>query len=326
MKKISLILTLVLCAVMMMPMAYASEGNNSSTAPTPENYPQTSMTDWPKLPEVYDGGTVGSSSRRHYTEETRPEDSSPLNSVTDNPEYGDEFNFLTITNTATGEAWRAGTMELIPGDQYLVEVYCRNDSAGGSKSLNYSNIQLKVEMPYELAMGDLQPISARLTVASIGLNISASVNVVAREAVSLLYVSDTAQSTGHGGTRALNYEEIFGEGANIVPYSKTLSAGNYRIASFTIQVLENKYLVPVDDGFDFDGRLSPAGTGFTTTAAESVTVGGTEVVPEGAEQIGETTQKHDVNYYVSVVIGSIIGACVICLAVHWWRKNHGYYL
>lgn len=305
-KLICLTLALLLCGAMALPVAYASNPTMPSTAEHPP------LDDTPKLPEVYDGGVVGSSSRPHYTEETRPEDSSPLNSVTDNPEYGDEFNFLTITNTATGESWRAGTMELIPGDQYLVEVYCRNDCANSYRAANYSNIQLKVTMPYQLGKGDVQPFGARLTTDTI--NIYASVSVVAREAVSLLYVANTAKSIGSGGEMMLDYEDIFGTGANIiVSRTRPLGAGDYRLASFTIQVLPNNTLVPVDPDFDFETRLSPAGTGFTTTASESITVGGTEVVPEG------TADQQSPNWMSFVIFGSgvIVGGFVVALVCYW---------
>lgn len=337
MKKLfALALILAICIMLTASVAYADED------PIPLEGPETDATetvstDTTKLPKVYAGGTVGGSSRKQYTEKSRPADSSPLNSVVDNPVYGDEFNFLTVTNAATGDAWRAGTLELIPGDQYLIEVYCRNDCSSGYRAAQYSDVQLQIEMPYTLQAGEKQTIGARL-MASTTINIYASVNVIARSPVSILYVDNTAKSVGQGGELGLDYEELFGDGANIIPYGSSLGAGSHRTASFVIQVVEEDSLVggPAPD-IDYDKLLSPAGTGFATAIDKSVAseqnVASADERPvsdeadtaEAAETVAdESSNEHGRDYYIAVVIGAALGTVAIGAVGSYFKSGHGF--
>lgn len=302
-KIFAFLLLVALCAGLMTTVAYADEANSEKTETATEGDDAVVTVD---LPKVFSGATTGTSSRRQYTEATRPADDSPLNSVVDNPDYGNEFNFLTITNTTTGEAWRAGTMELVAGQQYLVEVYCRHDGTDSYRCAQYGNITLKIDMPYELGAGDIQGFAARI-VAGDRVNIFASISVVAQEGVSVQYVDATAKSVGPDGQFTLDYQELFGEGTNIVPRGRSLKIGDYRLVSFVIQVLSDSTVPAVNPNLGYADLLSAPGTGFevpntgATENNEPETADTDETAPDAG---GNWTTKDYVLVVVS--IGSVI--------------------
>lgn len=313
------LLLLALCLSVMAPAAYAAETGSSETtepvvgATTPTAETAAPSESAPALPKVYNGAAIGSSSRKQYTEATRPADASPLNSVVDNPDYGNEFNFLTITNATTGDAWRAGTMELVAGDQYLVEVYCRHDGTDSYRCNEYSNVMLNIDMPYELGAGEVQDFGGRI-IAGNNVNIYASIGVVAREGVSIQYVDGTAKSTGTNGEATIAYEELFGAGATMLRYSRRLTAGDYRLVSFVIQVVADASVPAVDSTFDYSA-LSASGTGFGALATTEVGDGNVagEDVADGAVTDADEAKATDEGRdgFVLVVVAALaIGGCV----------------
>lgn len=308
-KIFTFLLLVALCAGLMTTVAYADVEVDSEKTETATEGDDTVVT--VDLPKVFSGATTGTSSRRQYTEATRPADDSPLNSVIDNPDYGNEFNFLTITNTTTGEAWRAGTMELVAGEQYLVEVYCRHDGTDSYHCAQYGTITLEIDMPYELGAGDVQGFAAKI-VAGDRVNIYAAISVVAQEGVSVQYVDATAKSIGPDGQFTLDYQELFGNGTNIVPWGRSLKVGDYRLVSFVIQVLSDSTVPAVNPNLGYADLLSAPGTGFevpNTATAASVEPEASDDVVETAGTAGdEWTAKDDVIVVaVSVVVGGVIG-------------------
>lgn len=76
-----------------------------------------------------------------------PADHVTFNSITDNPEVGDERNFLTIkdaSNTAAG-GWQ-DSVTAQPGHEYLVRLYVHND-ASANLNLKATNTRAKVNVP-----------------------------------------------------------------------------------------------------------------------------------------------------------------------------------
>lgn len=310
-KKIFAFLLLVaLCASVLIPTAYADEIGSGQTESETEGTETGGDSATVDLPKVFSGATTGVSSRRQYTEATRPADDSPLNSVIDNPDYGNEFNFLTITNTTTGEAWRAGTMELVAGEQYLVEVYCRHDGTDSYRCTQYGNITLEIDMPYELGAGDIQGFAAKI-VAGDRVNIYASISVVAQEGVSVQYVDATAKSIGPDGQFTLDYKELFGEGTNIVPWSRSLKVGDYRLVSFVIQVLPDSSVPAVNPNLGYADLLSAPGTGFEVPNTGSEEAGEPEPASanegENVAADGEWTTKDYTIVVLGVIAGGVIG-------------------
>ncbi|MEV7221941.1 hypothetical protein AB0N98_18920 [Streptomyces sp. NPDC093681] len=71
--------------------------------------------------------------RPTFTEANRP-DRATLNSVTDNPRHGDERNFLSVTEVATGQRHVGGDVTLQPGQTYEATVFFRNDADPGTQA------------------------------------------------------------------------------------------------------------------------------------------------------------------------------------------------
>lgn len=312
-KFFAFLLSMVLCLGMTAPVALAAENDSANGPEATESMTEveTSSENSPDLPKVYDGAAIGSNSRRQYTEETRPADASPLNSVVDNPDYGNEFNFLTITNATTGEAWRAGTMELVAGDQYLVEVYCRHDGTDSYRCLQYGSVMLNIDMPYELGAGEIQNFGARI-VTGTSINIYASIRVVAREGVSIQYVDGTAKSTGSNGETVVDYEELFGAGADMLRNSRRLTVGEYRLVSFVIQVVADSSVPAVDQSLDYMSLLSAPGTGFEVPVTDNGNAIDGAVESTESTDEAETEQSDDsaLVVVVAVAVSLVVGCCV----------------
>lgn len=79
-------------------------------------------------------------SRTTYTIEN-PADHVVFNSITNNPEYGDEREFLTVRDLTTGETL-GGSTKIVPGHEYLFQVYVHNNAASNFNSAqhNYKGI------------------------------------------------------------------------------------------------------------------------------------------------------------------------------------------
>ncbi len=65
----------------------------------------------------------------------QPADHVTFNSITDNPNYGDERQFVTIRDNASGQATDSANM--VPGHEYTVQIYIHNDAAS---NLNASGV------------------------------------------------------------------------------------------------------------------------------------------------------------------------------------------
>jgi uncharacterized repeat protein (TIGR01451 family) len=77
----------------------------------------------------------------------KPADHVTFDSITDNPEVGDERNILTIkdaSNTASGGWQDAATAQA--GHEYLIRVYVHNDAAA-NLGLKATNVRTKVNVP-----------------------------------------------------------------------------------------------------------------------------------------------------------------------------------
>ncbi len=84
--------------------------------------------------------------RPTYTIE-QPADHITFNSITNNPEYGDERSFMTVKdaeNTAAG-GWR-GETTVVPGKEYLVRMYVHNN-AGENLNLVAENVRASANVP-----------------------------------------------------------------------------------------------------------------------------------------------------------------------------------
>lgn len=88
----------------------------------------------------------GPTDRPTYTVD-EPADHITFNSITDNPDYGDERNFVRIkdaANTAAG-GW-SDTITVQPGREYLVQMYVHNNAAT-TRNLTATNTTVKANVP-----------------------------------------------------------------------------------------------------------------------------------------------------------------------------------
>ena len=81
--------------------------------------------------------------RQTHTESHLPE-YPVLNSVIDNPDYGDERNFMRIRDTTSGGRW-TDSIELSRGHEYEVAVFFRND---GTRSTDFA--YARADFPQDL--------------------------------------------------------------------------------------------------------------------------------------------------------------------------------
>jgi uncharacterized repeat protein (TIGR01451 family)/LPXTG-motif cell wall-anchored protein len=70
--------------------------------------------------------------RPTYTIE-QPADHVTFNSITNNPEYGDERSFLTVRDLTTGQQL-SGSTDVVDGHEYLFQVYVHNNAASNLNS------------------------------------------------------------------------------------------------------------------------------------------------------------------------------------------------
>lgn len=83
--------------------------------------------------------------REVFTEKDRPRQAI-LNSVTDNPRYGDERNFLSVEDVSTGR-WQAdGDVDVEPGETYEASVFFRNDGAPGEAGASIGT-RVRAQLP-----------------------------------------------------------------------------------------------------------------------------------------------------------------------------------
>ncbi|WP_399879982.1 hypothetical protein ACGH7X_00095 [Streptomyces sp. BBFR51] len=84
--------------------------------------------------------------RPTFTEADRPERAT-LNSVTDNPRHGDERNFLSVTEVATGQRYVGGDVTLQPGQTYEATVFFRNDADPGTQTGVSTGTRVRATLP-----------------------------------------------------------------------------------------------------------------------------------------------------------------------------------
>lgn len=251
------------------PEANADESNPSNPTgavetPTPEVTAEPEEIYDPTLPRVFKG-EVDSSNRALFTEETRP-DYAVFNSVTNNTKYGDETKFVRITDLSSGKEYLEGTIQLVHGRQYQVQVLYRNDSIREkgtylTLSRDADAAQLLVTMPYELAAGTTGRLGATISAENtMPLAVSAGVDLRSDHGVSLQYVEGSAvwQKNGSDKITAIDYEKLFRDGVSL----GDIGSGVYGTVTFTIQVVADDSVVAnlpeneisVDSDNFFDGK------------------------------------------------------------------------
>lgn len=212
----------------------------SATAP-----PKTPPTDTPQV-EVITLDEVDNleiARKELYTEETLPE-ANVMNSVTDNPEWGDEREFLQITNLTTGESSREA-MVLESGYLYEVEIYLRNDNANNR---SYLQATLNAPLPLQLKAGEASEFTAafRSTDAAPSL-ISTTLRLISRDDLVLKYLQDSAaQTCGTKKTTISDYQTLLTKDYSVGSVYGSLK--NAKHITYTIAAVAKTNGERIDDG------------------------------------------------------------------------------
>ena len=222
----------------------ASEQPSSEPSSTPSESPEVTPpveeeTYDPSLPHTFKG-EAASANRKLFTEENRP-DYATINSITNNPTYGDETQFFILTDIATGREYREGTVKLEPGHQYSVQILIRNDAGfrqGYTQKFDRyaEKVSFVVSMPYELGAGAIERFSATVSAENtMPLAVSAGVSITSDYGLSLQYSEGSAAIQWNGGAdiEPIDSEKLFRDGV----YLGRMGSGKYGVVSFTIRAV-----------------------------------------------------------------------------------------
>lgn len=222
---------------------------DASENPSPEESEMSSEEPDPRLPEVYKGAVM-TDYRTTYHYDSRPEQI-VLNAISNDPNWGNELNFLHLIDLETGEEYRQGTVQLTAGKAYRLEIVVHNAS---TKTMygTASDVALAIEMPPTLPGGSLGTLSATLSASNtVPVSVSASLGLYCDQSVKLMYSDDSAtyQSAIGGSGVQLDYKDLFTDGAAIGNVYANTKGGS---VTFVIQAVADE-TIPLASGAD---RLS----------------------------------------------------------------------
>lgn len=237
-----------------------------------------------------------------------------FNSITDNPKFGDERNFVQIRNYTDNGTFGENT-ELVPGKEYEVFAYYHNNAATrlNSAEYNYKGVAvdafMRTEMPATVAAGQ----SARVT-SYIGAS-NANPAQVWDEAygknntaatVALRYVPNTATITSEGAVNGakmpdtlfttgapLGYDALNGklpgcaEFSGYVIYRFKVDQANFSVQKQVSVADKNQYTeeitVNADDTVDYKIKYKNEGT----TQQDNVVI--KDALPAGVSYVAGST-------------------------------------
>ncbi len=138
-----------------------------------------------------------------------PADHVTFNSITNNPVYGDERNFVRIKEASQPNSAYADDIQMQPGKTYDLYVYYHNNA---KTSLNASgvgvaqNAKLRMEMPTVAKAGQATPINGYISASNATPNtVWDSARVTSNADVALRYVPNSATINNFG---AINGQKL----------------------------------------------------------------------------------------------------------------------
>ena len=158
--------------------------------------------------------------RSTYTIE-KPADHVTFNSITNNPAYGDERNFLTIKEADAPNSQYRDSVEVQPGKEYQAYVYFHNNASKTLNSDKYQNKGVALDAKMRLAMPDSVKAGSKTGMAAF---VSASnakpaevfddAFLTAKRDVAIRYVPGSAKITSKGAVNGQTLSDgLFGKGA-----------------------------------------------------------------------------------------------------------------
>ena len=171
--------------------------------------------------------TWGPKNRPTYTW-SNPADHVTFNSMTDNPEIGDESNFVRVRKVGSQEKF-SNNVTVEPGSEYEVFVYYHNNASaklnGGDHRGVAQNVRLRMDkITDRLEAGHAAVIKGTISASNATPKEVWSTSYLhAKETVSLRYVPNSAKLSNSGSLNGtiLNDDALFGkDGGTFLGYSK----------------------------------------------------------------------------------------------------------
>lgn len=171
--------------------------------------------------------TWGPKDRQTFTW-SNPADHVCFNSMTDNPEIGDEANFVRVRK-AGGHDKFVDNVIVEPGEEYEVNIYYHNNASAslneGDRRGIAENVRLRMNyIASTLNAGEAAVIRGTISSSNaIPKEVWDTAYLNAKEAVGLRYVPNSAvlHNTGSLGGTVLNDDAVFGkDGGTYLGYSK----------------------------------------------------------------------------------------------------------
>ena len=159
---------------------------------------------------------------------SNPADHVCFNSMTDNPEIGDEANFVRVRK-AGGHDKFVDNVIVEPGEEYEVNIYYHNNASAslneGDRRGIAENVRLRMNyIASTLNAGEAAVIRGTISSSNaIPKEVWDTAYLNAKEAVGLCYVPNSAvlHNTGSLGGTVLNDDAVFGkDGGTYLGYSK----------------------------------------------------------------------------------------------------------
>jgi uncharacterized repeat protein (TIGR01451 family) len=198
-------------------------------------------------------------SRTTYTM-AKPADHVVFNSITDNPEYGDERQFTGIKDNANTNAggWQ-NTITAQPGHEYLVRVYVHNNAAS---NLNLVAKNTRVTAALSTATSTSVPITTYVS-ADNAEKVWADVRLSSNEAFNIAYVSGSAvfynNVTGQAG-RSVS-DSLVNPGGALVGYQSNNGdvPGCMQYAGYLTFKVKAQFAPPSNGNFTVSKEVSKHG-------------------------------------------------------------------
>lgn len=238
-----------------------------------------------------------------------PADHITFNSITNNPKWGDERNFMRIRDIASGETFR-DTANLQPGKQYEVVIIYHNNAAS-NLNLVAQNAFARTEVPALVRSGQ----SNVKAMSYVGASNSSPTSVydhidltnTTNADIALRYVKNTAKITSNGAVNGapiaeslfgangtpIGYDSLNGQlpgcdqYSGYITYTVTADSPNFTFAK-DVRLAGTKEwndAITVNNGAKVEYRLSYKNTG--TIEQKNVVM--KDVLPQGINYVNNET-------------------------------------
>jgi uncharacterized repeat protein (TIGR01451 family) len=149
--------------------------------------------------------------RRTYQYDTPPAEP-VVNSIVNNPNYGDERAFTRIRDVTTNSAWSA-SIDLRRGDEYEVSIFYHNDS----DRLPLTNVSAQVKLPTLVTSGSASFLFGHIALLDSDVQDTVSVSNHSSGDFALRYKPDSARiaNNSDGVGQRLDWNALSSTGAGI---------------------------------------------------------------------------------------------------------------